>query len=68
MHAGDSTCDLNIDPDNEEQYIVWGVGGVGETAFKHFERANGKSDWGHAGACRDTGWLVNSDLLQQWPT
>ena len=31
-------CDLALDPD-EDQYIVWGVGGLGETAFQHFKRA-----------------------------
>ena len=39
--AGDTTCDTNIDPDNENQYIVWAVGSLGETAFKHFLRAEG---------------------------
>lgn len=43
LFIGDSTCDIAFDPDNEEQYIVWAVGGVGETAFKHFRRAEGKS-------------------------
>ena len=38
----DSTCDITIDPNNTNQYIVWGVGGLGETAFKHFIRANCK--------------------------
>jgi hypothetical protein len=33
--AGDA-CDKAIDPDNENQYIVWGVGGLGDTAFRHF--------------------------------
>jgi hypothetical protein len=36
--AGDA-CDKAIDPDNENQYIVWGVGGLGDTAFRHFVRA-----------------------------
>lgn len=40
-HTGDA-CDLALDPDRE-QYIVWGVGGLGETAFKHFIRANGNT-------------------------
>ena len=31
-----------LDPDNEQQYIVWGIGGLGETAFRHFTRAQGK--------------------------
>lgn len=73
MHADDSTCDLPIDPSNEEQYIVWGVGGVGETAFKHFERANGESGPKHnnymyvcslviAWICLKGSWS-----LQEWP-
>ena len=37
-YAGDE-CDKVIDPDNENQYIVWGVGGLGDTAFRHFVRA-----------------------------
>ena len=41
--AGDE-CDLPLDPDNEDQYIVWGVGGLGETAFQHFIRANRKEN------------------------
>jgi hypothetical protein len=36
--AGDE-CDQDINPDNENQYIVWGVGGLGDTAFRHFVRA-----------------------------
>ncbi len=40
--ADDSTCDIPIDPLNMEQYIVWGVGGLGETAFQHFKRASGE--------------------------
>ena len=40
--AADSTCDITIDPTNQNQYIVWGVGGLGETAFKHFTRAECK--------------------------
>lgn len=35
-------CDRAIDPSNQNQYIVWGIGGLGETAFKHFARANGE--------------------------
>ena len=40
--VADSTCDITIDPDNADQYIVWGIGGLGETAFKHFDRAEGR--------------------------
>jgi len=40
--AADSTCDITIDPTNRNQYIVWGVGGLGETAFQHFTRASCK--------------------------
>ena len=40
--VADSTCDITIDPDNTDQYIVWGIGGLGETAFKHFDRAEGR--------------------------
>ncbi len=39
--AGDVDCDLDIDPDNTQQYIVWAVGGLGETAFRHFSRSAG---------------------------
>ena len=42
LFADDSTCDIPIDPLNMEQYIVWGVGGLGETAFQHFKRASGE--------------------------
>ena len=41
-YPGDNTCDIPVDPDNENQYIVWGIGGLGETAFKHFIRAEGE--------------------------
>jgi len=47
----DSTCDITIDPDNTNQYIVWGVGGLGETAFKHFIRAEGRCFYSHIDAC-----------------
>ena len=33
------TCDQPLDPDNTALYIVWGVGGLGSTAFRHFLRA-----------------------------
>ena len=42
ISLADSTCDITIDPNNTNQYIVWGVGGLGETAFKHFIRADGR--------------------------
>ena len=38
--SADTTCDRDIDPTNEDQYIVWAVGGLGESAFKHFLRAS----------------------------
>lgn len=38
---GDTVCDIAIDLNNTEQYVIWGVGGVGETAFKHFVRGSG---------------------------
>ena len=40
--TADSDCDQDFDPDNEEQFIVWAIGGLGETAFIHFERADRK--------------------------
>ncbi len=40
LYSGDSRCDQAIDPNNKDQYIVWGVGGLGETAFQHFKRAS----------------------------
>lgn len=40
VSIADSECDSDIDPSNTEQYVVWGVGGLGETAFKHFLRAS----------------------------
>ena len=38
LSAADTTCDSTMVP-TQDQYIVWGVGGLGETAFKHFIRA-----------------------------
>ena len=38
----DSTCDISIDPNNTNQYIVWGVGGLGETIMQHTIRAECK--------------------------
>ena len=42
IRTADTTCDTSIDPTNSNQYIVWAIGGLGETAFRHFIRANGK--------------------------
>ena len=39
--ADDGTCDRAIDPTNQNQYIVWGIGALGETAFQHHTRATG---------------------------
>ena len=41
FNVSDDACDRELDPDNENQYVVWGVGGLGETAFRHFLRAQG---------------------------
>ena len=42
MNTADSgTCDRPIDPTNQNQYIVWGIGSLGETAFQHHTRATG---------------------------
>ena len=37
----DTSCDLNFDTTGS-QAIVWAVGGVGATAFKHYRRAERK--------------------------
>ena len=43
LHTADSgTCDRPIDPTNQNQYIVWGIGSLGETAFQHHTRATGE--------------------------
>ena len=39
------TCDQSLDPDNENQYVVWGVGGLGVTAFRHFLRAQSEATY-----------------------
>ena len=39
--VADSMCDLTITPD-EDQYVLWAIGGIEETAFKHFIRTEGK--------------------------
>ena len=38
--ADSGTCDRAIDPTNQNQYIVWGIGSLGETAFQHHTRAS----------------------------
>lgn len=38
----DDSCDIPISPTNMNQYIVWATGGLGETAFIHFNRADRK--------------------------
>ena len=38
----DSDCDQDFDVNNEEQFIVWAVGALEETALIHFERADRK--------------------------
>ncbi len=37
---GDS-CDIDFTV-NQNQYIVWAIGGLGETAFIHFQRSDSK--------------------------
>ena len=39
--ADSGTCDRPIDPTNQNQYIVWGIGSLGATAFQHHTRAQG---------------------------
>lgn len=53
------TCDRALNPNNTEQYIVWGVGGIGATAFRHFIRAQASDPSLHLGRtpmdeCGDT--------------
>eukprot|EP00731_Ephydatia_muelleri_P026197 Em0018g297a len=45
LSTNDSECDSIIDP-SQPQYVVWGVGGLGETAFKHFRRAQACKPFG----------------------
>ena len=46
MNTADSgTCDRPIDPTNQNQYIVWGIGSLGATAFQHHTRATGMIDY-----------------------
>ena len=40
--ADSGTCDRPIDPTNQNQYIVWGIGSLGATAFQHHTRATGE--------------------------
>jgi hypothetical protein len=40
--ADNGTCDRPIDPTNQNQYVVWGVGSLGATAFQHHTRATGE--------------------------
>ena len=43
LHVADSgSCDRPIDPTNQNQYIVWGIGSLGVTAFQHHTRAAGR--------------------------
>ena len=39
IDTGDDDCDIDVDPTNVNQYIVWANGGLGETAFIHFRRS-----------------------------
>lgn len=39
--ADSGSCDRPIDPTNQNQYIVWGIGSLGATAFQHHTRATG---------------------------
>ena len=43
MPVGDPVCDIDFDISNQDQYIVWAIGGLGETAFVHFVRSDRKS-------------------------
>ena len=43
FNIDDDDCDISFDPDNANQYIVWGIGGLEETAFRHFVRSGSKS-------------------------
>ena len=42
LKADSGSCDRPIDPTNQNQYIVWGIGSLGETAFQHHTRASSK--------------------------
>ena len=37
-------CDRTLNTTVENQYIVWGMGGLEETAFIHFARAQSERD------------------------
>ncbi len=45
---GDSTCDLAIDPDSLV-HMVWAVGPLGDTAFRHTRRADRKPAYNKLG-------------------
>ena len=36
----DSVCDIEFNANSLDRYIVWAIGGLGETAFRHFIRAD----------------------------
>ena len=46
--ADNGTCDRPIDPTNQNQHIVWGIGSLGATAFQHHTRAQGMSSRGES--------------------
>ena len=48
LFIGDSDCDLTFDPANE-QFVVWAIGGIEETAFRHFDRSGCKHPWLYEG-------------------
>ena len=66
LFPDDADCDLPIDPTNEEQYIVWGVGPLGETAFRHFSRSGSKSTLVRARVIACVPQDVCSSVLQEF--
>lgn len=36
---GDTECDIDFDVNNQNQFIVWAIGGLDQTAFIHTERS-----------------------------
>ena len=69
LSATDSgTCDRAIDPTNQNQYIVWGIGALGETAFQHHTRASGtKISCGCRAVASSRHMLSdNSKNMSQW--